>query len=151
TFLSRTSSTIKHNTESESLGGSMKKLICLILSLAVISFISVAQERDRGPDNGHEAHNAHISQHGPPAVHARPRAASEHRAFHDMPDHPNAPHVHPDDKWIGHETGRGDPHYHLDHPWEHGHFTGGFGPRHVFRIEGGGPSRFWFGGFFFTV
>jgi hypothetical protein len=75
----------------------------------------------------------------------------EGRDFRDGAGHPNAPHVHTDGRWIGHDTGRGDAHYHLDHPFEHGHFTGGFGPRHVFRLQGGDRSRFWFNGFFFGV
>ena len=55
------------------------------------------------------------------------------------------------DHWVGHDTGRADPHYHLDHPWEHGHFEGGFGPQHVWRLRGGRPDRFDIGGFFFSV
>jgi hypothetical protein len=59
--------------------------------------------------------------------------------------------VHTNDKWVGHATGRADVHYHLDHPWEHGHFPGGIGRGHTYRIVGGNPSRFWFGGFYFSV
>jgi hypothetical protein len=69
-----------------------------------------------------------------------------------QPGHPEAPHVHAsNDQWVGHNEGRYDPHYHLDHPWEQGLFPGEIGPRHVWRIEGGGGDRFWFGGFYFSV
>jgi len=63
-----------------------------------------------------------------------------------------APHVHPDgDRWFGHDTGRNDPHYHLDHPWEHGHFPGAIGPGHVWRLHGGDRGRLFIGRFFFSV
>lgn len=64
--------------------------------------------------------------------------AARHYAVHRAPFHER-------------ESARVDPHYHLDHPWAYGRFTGGFGPRHAFRIAGGGPARFWFDGFYFGV
>jgi len=92
--------------------------------------------------------------HGAPSHEAHPAPAQEHQAernFRDVPEHPNAPHVHQDGTWIGHDGGRNDARYHLDHPWEHGRFRGGIGPKHVYRLAGGGPNRFGFGGFFFSI
>jgi hypothetical protein len=83
---------------------------------------------------------------------ARATAPQERRSFAaDKAGHPEAPHVHADNKWIGHDTGRDEPHYHLDHPFEHGRFTGGIGKGHVWHLAGGGPNRFFFNGFYFSV
>ena len=72
--------------------------------------------------------------------------------YRDQPAHPEAPRVHAEnDRWVGHDTGRNDPRYHLDRPWERGHFNGGIGPRHVWRLRGGSRERFDVGGFFFQV
>jgi hypothetical protein len=112
----------------------------------------------RGGDH-HAGGGGHAPAHGPAPAPARAPAmpparphptAPDHPSYRDEAEHPHAPHVHGDDRWVGHATGRHDPHYHLDRPWEHGHFSG-FGPGRVFPIEGGGRNRFWFGGFYFSV
>ncbi len=90
-----------------------------------------------------------IPQHGPQNHIARPIAGAGAGHFNDAQGHPDAPHVHDNGQWIGHAGG--DPHYHLDHPFEHGHFPGHFGPSYVYRLHGGGPSRFFFNGFYFGV
>ncbi|WP_158749710.1 hypothetical protein [Acidobacterium sp. S8] len=114
----------------------------IVASLTFLPVTASAQEHPHG-----DAHPA--PSHGPEEFHGTPD--NQHpRNFADQPGHPNAPHV-DNDHWVGHDTGHDDPHYHMDHPWEHGHFNGGFGPEHRWHLEGGGPSRFWFGGYYFSV
>jgi hypothetical protein len=94
--------------------------------------------------------HGYVPAHGPPAVHVAPdtnrqpaQQGTANRGFRDQPQHPEVPHVHPQgDQWVGHNTGRNDARYHLAQPWAHGHFRGGFGPRYVYRLDGGNPERF---------
>jgi len=152
-------------------GGTMRRLLGTLVILLIVSQPAFAQGRGggaRGGGGGGVSHPAgggmshpgggnpdfgggHIPAHGPaPAGNAPHGGGLEHRQP-DMPGHPNAPHVHHDDHWVGHDSGRNDSHYHLDHPFEHGHFDGRFGRDHEFRLEGGGRDRFWFNGFYFGV
>jgi hypothetical protein len=121
-------------------------------ALLVAAVPVFAQRPDRP---GSEQREQKPPSHGPAPYHGTPRVRTpekeQPRSFSDKPGHPNAPHVDNGKTWVGHDTGRDDAQLHLDHPWEHGHFTGGFGPSHRWRIEGGGPGRFWFHGWNWMV
>jgi hypothetical protein len=146
----------------------MKTILGLMILFCVAAF---AQNRERGEEHGGgrpEVGGGHIPARGPapqrpqaparsePAArpqepaHTQPNAEQRHFAA-DQPGHPQLPHVDArNDQWVQHAAPN-DAHYHLDHPWEHGHFSGGFGPQHVFRIAGGNRERFWFNNFYWSV
>ncbi len=130
--------------------------IASIALFAVFSLTVFAAEKR--PEVG----GGHIPSHGPAPVKAKAppqrapertpqAAAAPNRSFADKPGHPAAPHVEKNDKWVGHDSGPNDARYHVDKPFEHGRFTGGFGKGHVWHIQGGNRERFWFSGFYFSV
>ena len=124
----------------------------LAASVLVLAMPVFAQNHEQHPDQ-HAPVGVRPPAHGPQPYHGAPQQPQpdHNRDYRDQPGHPNAPHVDKGKTWVGHDTGRNDPHYHLDNPWEHGHFGGGFGPHHVWRLEGGGPNRFWFHGWYWNV
>ncbi len=102
----------------------------------------------QGPDRNAQGGNRNVQggdRNGP-------GAGPDRQTFSDRNGHPEAPHVHASgNQWIGHNSGPDDERFRMDQPFAHGHFPGGIGRGHVWRLGGGGPDRFGFGGFFFSV
>ena len=117
----------------------------LLVALFTTGYAQPRQEHGGGRGFG----GGYIPPHSPPPVQSAPHAMPEH--FRDREGHPDAPHVHNDGRWVGHDFGRNDSRFHVEHPFEHGRFNGGFGPGHIYHIEGGNRDRFWFSGFYFGV
>jgi hypothetical protein len=145
----------------------MKTLMGFAIALSLTLLIPMyGQERGRGHEqeqHGRQVGGGYIPPHGPAPSHPAPQTQrvapvpqrereAPQRDFRDMPGHPNAPHVHTNGEWVGHDDrGRNDERFHVDRPFEHGRFTLGFGPSHVFHLQGGNRERFWFNGAYFSV
>jgi hypothetical protein len=136
-------------------------VLTAVLAVSLPAFAQHPQDHAQ-PPQAHGRPAPPPPSHGPAPYHGAPKATPTHRSgdanhpvqqrnYADRPGHPNAPHVDSGNKWVGHDTGRNDRDYHLDHPWEHGRFTAGFGPSHRWHLAGGGPSRFWFNNFYWSV
>lgn len=146
----------------------MKKLIGIAAAsffLCSMFALAVQQHPAARPAPSHAAPRAqarpapqvghgYIPSRGPthstkPAPAARPAPNAPRPTYSDKAGHPTAPHVHPaTGQWVGSGP---SPHYHLDQPWEHGHFPGDTGRSYVYRLIGGGPTRFQFGAYFWSV
>ncbi|MGC2298512.1 MAG: hypothetical protein WA476_06890 [Acidobacteriaceae bacterium] len=139
------------------LTGPFPLLTVLALSVFALSVFALSASAQRPAGGEHPGAGARPVAPVRPAVgggYVPPHGPTTHTPLPagkpDQPGHPTAPHVHTSTGiWVGH--GSNPAAYHLDHPWEHGHFPGPVGAGQVWRIGGGGPSRFWFGGYYFSV
>src|SRR5271154_37363 len=128
----------------------MKKTLGIFVTAALCSAIAFAQHEHASPPPpaSHGGGARYIPPHGPPphaapAPHAEaPHAQTPHETPHpapapaqaparpdyrDQPGHPNAPHVHQNGQWVGHDAVPNDARYHMDPPWAHGYFPGHIG------------------------
>jgi competence ComEA-like helix-hairpin-helix protein len=127
----------------------MRNILLGFVLLSMLLAGALAQDKNTGirdVEGGHVPVGPIKTQTAVPA-----KASEFPKHFADKPGHPEAPHVHSNDTWIGHDSGSSDPNYHLDQPWQHGHFPGGLGKGHLFPLDKGGPERFSFNGFYFSV
>jgi hypothetical protein len=129
----------------------MKALRIAMMSVFTIALMSVpawSQKEEKGgaKASGGKVGGGYIPKRGPAP--AKPGAAPR---APEPAGHPSAPHVHANGEWVGHDSGKADPKYHVDKPFEHGRFSGGFGRGHVWHLAGGGPNRFWFNNFYWSI
>src|SRR5437899_8484670 len=99
----------------------MKKLLGFLVvvsmcSLTTATFGAAAGDGQRGGGGhagggGGRVGGGFIPPHGPAPSHGG--APGRPGGFVDFAGHPNAPHVHSDGSWIGHDSGRADSHYFL--------------------------------------
>ena len=140
----------------------MKKVLGLSVLICVAAF-----GQHGGGSHGGGGHasvgGGHIPARGPAPARATARSVTPVRAQEsrssnenhvkvDRQGHPDVPHVDAkNDRWVGHDSGANDAHYHLAQPWSHGRFGGGFGPQHVFNLAGGNRELFWFNNFYWDI
>lgn len=145
----------------------MKRMVGIVTLGVALAALPLGAQQQRDRDQQHVQGQSHIAPGRvhipgplrPPEVgggYIPPRSPAKRTPLPrdgrgDRPGHPNAPHVDADtNRWVGHPAHDRDD-YHLDHPWQHGRFPYAIGASHVWRLAGGGPGRFRFDGFYFSV
>jgi hypothetical protein len=129
----------------------MKWTLGVFLIIGVSAFGQGRAEHGGGGGAARDVGHGYVPPHGPAPARQNARPPAQNRSLADKTGHPEAPHVHNNGQWVGHDHAKDDPRFHLDHPFENGHFTGGFGPGHLWNLGGGNRERFGFNGFYFGV
>ena len=134
-------------------------LTASLLLLAVPAFAQRPEDRRPDEQKSEQKHDEH-GPNAPRANHGRIPDPPQRRESRSAPPEQdrrqsghvnNLPHVN-NDHWYGHDKPN-DKRYHVDHPFEHGHFEH-FGQSYRYKVERFDPDRhvFWFpGGFSFQI
>ena len=114
---------------------SMTTSIRVALILAVLSIPSLARATDEGPVNAPQCGGGFVPARGPVLSSG---LTADRAACASAPDHPAAPHVHTDGRWIGHDSEPGGPRSVPAPSVEHGRFPGrtGGGQVQVYVLRG---------------
>src|SRR5579862_6685839 len=112
------------------LEGFLMRLVPTVIAVSLIlSLPALAQHGNKSAGGSHAVGGGYIPKHGPPPSHGTMAKAPEreaaphqeapheeaapHASYRDQPNHPEAPHVHHNGQWVGHDAGRDDARYHL--------------------------------------
>jgi hypothetical protein len=92
----------------------MKELIGFLAVLLMFCLPALVQRKAGGGQQAHQgvsraAGGGDIPAHGPAPARGQARSAPEGRSYSDVRGHPNAPRVHANDRWVGHDGGDDDP------------------------------------------
>ena len=128
-------------------------LAASVLLLAVPAFAQRPEDRRQNDQRGQEKPEEH-GPNAPRANHGRVPDPPQRRASRSAPPEQdrrqaghvnNLPHVN-NNTWYGHDKPN-DKRYHVDHPFEHGHFEH-FGQSYRYKVERFDADRhiFWFPG-----
>jgi hypothetical protein len=92
----------------------MKELIGFLAVLLMFCLPALVQRKVGGGQQAHQGGSravggGHIPAHGPAPAQGQARPAPEGRSYSDVRGHPSAPHVHSNDRPVGHDGGDDDP------------------------------------------
>jgi len=128
----------------------MRHLRRLCTIALLIPALAAAQDSGHRQGSGQERAKRKPPPERPASTATAPPATGQAPDRDRLSDR-DLPRVRIDNSKLVNTTGRRDMRYGVERPWATGHFPAALGPRHPWRLRGGGLHRFNLAGYFFEV